>query len=875
VAPDDFARHGKGAEGLSPEQLQRYNQAIRLPIVERINHGLLDDVPLTDVRQLFFVLDVNGDGCLDGSELRLFLQHIMDPPCPDGAIDELHMLAKEASGGRIGPEYFHSAISTGPLRRLLLEVSRQNEVAKKLKEQDDGKTIVDKEFMLARFEWRVSRDESFQTLPFSLVYLMVFISLVICHLRVWERQQVERAMEGHIIGWGYEYIGPYFQEHLPNLDQYYAWLETSGVQFAFGYCGATADKSVPAPFCEIAPRNLLVGDVKLKQTYTDSDSKSSVWLLHGAAAEAELTAHPTWENKTYHAALAQVKALRSSKWAVEKTATLELLFTTYNNQARFFAVNEVRVRFDNFGFATHTVYTWSVPAEPYNQKGALLADLIYVLILLKPFKEEIHEVLVGIRTKGWSGFVNYWAFWNVVDWFMIINGIALICVWLMIVLATEVGTLQDLLDDNFNFKILPTLSTSALEEIDDALRYVIILFRIMHGLMAANTMAIMLKFFKGFQANARLQVVTKTLIKASKDIFHFMVVFLAVFNGFVITGHILMGGDIIAFNSYGASFNTAFLCLMGDFGWYSDLTEKVEPLASGLPYTVVSFWFWSFMILALLILLNMLLAIIMENYAVVTEELNKMVDAPSLYVQTQRYIKRWKLARKGKWMGLHDVLLALEDENKNLHPDDIVTQESLQQAFPNMKESQAAFIVNWLQSDKKKAAVKEEEEEVVVRLKASQAFMATIAENLHTVSMSVLRCDSRIQQLQEAQKKGGSAFPSTLQLAPPPTTPLENPVVDTPAQTALAKGISGQLDSQQRVMKELCEQLAKQQRSSESMAKALAEVAQLVPSREPKPPPPTIQPAKPLSLPSCCGTADNNIPKQGMMISPDNLAIRR
>ena len=43
-------------------------------------------------------------------------------------------------------------------------------------------------------------------------------------------------MEEHIEGWGWDYVGPYHDEHLPNLDNIYYWLETSAFQFAFGYC---------------------------------------------------------------------------------------------------------------------------------------------------------------------------------------------------------------------------------------------------------------------------------------------------------------------------------------------------------------------------------------------------------------------------------------------------------------------------------------------------------------------------------------------------------------------------------------------------------------------------------------------------------------
>ena len=125
-------------------------------------------------------------------------------------------------------------------------------------------------------------------------------------------------------------------------------------------------------------------------------------------------------------------------------------------------------------------------------------------------------------------------------------------------------------------------------------------------------------------------------------------------------GHIFFGGDMVHFNSFGASFNTAFLTLMGDFGWYSDLSETLLDLASGLPYWVVSTWFWSYMIFTVLILMNMLLAIVMDNYAAVTEELMAMADAPSLGTQIVRYRARMATARAGGFTPLHEFSEALE-----------------------------------------------------------------------------------------------------------------------------------------------------------------------------------------------------------------------
>jgi len=359
-----------------------------------------------------------------------------------------------------------------------------------------------------------------------------------------------------------------------------------------------------------------------------------------------------------------------------------------------------------------------------------------------------------------------------------------------------------------------SLEVPVIASLDDGLRSVLFLFRVLHMSMALNVLAILMKFFKFFESNARLQVVPDTLALAFEELCHFMIVFFAVFNGFVVTGHILLGNDFVHFNSFGASFNTAFLCLMGDFGWYSDLTNEIEPLGSSLPYFVVSFWFWSFMIFTLLVLLNMLLAIIMDSYGCVTGDLALMPDAPFLWQQCSRYYTRMKLYRKQKWTPLSFYCKVFDkDEDGQTHPEAFVTHESLMNAFPEMKTEQATFLMKWLQKDANALASLQEDDEGMLLIDGSHKFMATIAENLNSLILLILRCDTTVVRIKRKQANGsGQAPPQAIGFS-------------SVESLANLKSISGHLESQQKAMQELGEQLAEQARASDGMAQSLANIA--------------------------------------------------
>ena len=128
---------------------------------------------------------------------------------------------------------------------------------------------------------------------------------------------------------------------------------------------------------------------------------------------------------------------------------------------------------------------------------------------------------------------------------------------------------------------------------------------------AVVTVGIVLRFFKAFRANLRLNVVTMTLLNAAEEIFHFFIVFFTIFICFATIAHVLFGNDIAEFSSIVQSLKTSFNTLMGDFGWYTDFSGNElssEFLPSGIPQLFLLIWFFSYMVFVLLLLMNMLMA---------------------------------------------------------------------------------------------------------------------------------------------------------------------------------------------------------------------------------------------------------------------------
>jgi len=124
------------------------------------------------------------------------------------------------------------------------------------------------------------------------------------------------------------------------------------------------------------------------------------------------------------------------------------------------------------------------------------------------------------------------------------------------------------------------------------------------------------------------------------------------------------------------------LALMGDFDYLA--MSRVDSFWATV-------WFWSFMGLVLLVLLNMLLAIVMDNYTRIATGTTGQAD--TLWAQTAKM--RRKIQETSGFLPLYDLICELEDDDNPAHPEERVTVQSLKEAFKDMAmtDKQARYLV--------------------------------------------------------------------------------------------------------------------------------------------------------------------------------------
>jgi len=137
-----------------------------------------------------------------------------------------------------------------------------------------------------------------------------------------------------------------------------------------------------------------------------------------------------------------------------------------------------------------------------------------------------------------------------------------------------------------------------------------------------------------------------------------------------------------SFSTIGRAFNTCFLAMFGDWDW-----EGMKEIG----YSKAAFWFLSFMLVMVLVLLNMLLAIIMDAYQV---EKEKASDAITLFTQVVDMIRRRRQYKRGERVRLNDIYDTFlqeykGDDKRMMEMKTVITAEYLVATVPKMPYKQA------------------------------------------------------------------------------------------------------------------------------------------------------------------------------------------
>ncbi|KAJ0399433.1 hypothetical protein P43SY_005372 [Pythium insidiosum] len=117
-----------------------------------------------------------------------------------------------------------------------------------------------------------------------------------------------------------------------------------------------------------------------------------------------------------------------------------------------------------------------------------------------------------------------------------------------------------------------------------------------------------------FRFHPRLDVLTRTVTLALHQFVGFFVVFVTIFASFAVAGAALFGDRVQEFSTVDDTIKSCINMLFGSFD---------VAVIQDLYYHAGAVYYWSYMIVVALVLLNMMLAIVVDTYSEIREESQK------------------------------------------------------------------------------------------------------------------------------------------------------------------------------------------------------------------------------------------------------------
>jgi len=158
---------------------------------------------------------------------------------------------------------------------------------------------------------------------------------------------------------------------------------------------------------------------------------------------------------------------------------------------------------------------------------------------------------------------------------------------------------------------------------------------------------ILFRMLRLLEFQPRLALVTKTVYHALEDMVHFFAILVVIMGLYLVQSYYLFGSYIDDYHTMAEAWTANFNMLLGDTGHFNAITDK---------FSIAGYLFcYSFNIIVFFILLNILLAIVVEAYMKVVED-NTATMAQSVPAQVSDMLastaKKWSFVRNRSedWM---------------------------------------------------------------------------------------------------------------------------------------------------------------------------------------------------------------------------------
>jgi hypothetical protein len=372
-------------------------------------------------------------------------------------------------------------------------------------------------------------------------------------------------------------------------------------------------------------------------------------------------------NSTYEGVQQRFEYLKSRGWLDDQSTRLVLkaYYLNYQMEVPRLQTFHVTFFFSRGGGIFSAINFMGFPLDTFIYGTSIMFDILFLFMLIASTAFLLKDFGKACASGAPK---SHFTFVNIVTWMSVIVG------WFnsLLILSSSVGR-KDIVTALEEYQAAP--SDALALKFSDAADSFGSYSQFMRICIAYAHLLFMIRCFTSLKWQPRLAIVTRTIRVMSSDLLHFMIVLIPTFIAFAIAGMMMFGRRLQDFSTLQSSVATCFkIAMENEFRW-RDLSAQ--------DFGTSATWVWVFVPLVVLLMLNMVLAIIMDIYQEVRrEEGNTMTISRHIKYIYQAFRNR------ERWVG-HDVLYSTVADL----PQTISILE-LKQAFPSMPDFQGDYLVS-------------------------------------------------------------------------------------------------------------------------------------------------------------------------------------
>jgi len=358
--------------------------------------------------------------------------------------------------------------------------------------------------------------------------------------------------------------------------------------------------------------------------------------------------------------------LQREGWVDEATKEITVSFVMYNAEQTtgWFARVLLTFQMGKGGFTKKLINVVTAPADAYFHLETCLVDVFFVYFLARMLIKEVsrcRELIAKDRILA------YFRYDNMVDFSCLALSGGSFVLWMLQTQfglsaretlltveeterdlfygGTDIGSFLNVTNgtrgiSRFGEPEVVDLYQQVFTHVDN----IFTMNRYMKYCMFFYSFALIFRFFKAFAAQPRLAVVAETLSSAQTDIIHLFIVLSTIIFAFVLAALIMFGGNLKEYSSITLSLMSSFEILLGAFDF--DSMFKVNWVGAMV-------WFISYQTILVLVLMNMVLAIVMDAY---TEVKASKAGAQEMWMQAMELVRRHRQTQQQTRVDLSYIL---------------------------------------------------------------------------------------------------------------------------------------------------------------------------------------------------------------------------